>query len=154
MIGLPAGTRVWLAAGATDMRKGFDSLAAQAQSARTGPVLGPRILLPRSPRRSGQAAVVGWRRAVPVRQAAGAGPIRVAARRGRRGGADAGAIVDAARPPIEIPPALMLILRGRRKSRSPTHAIRFTGVGSGYCRWFKVSAPLDLYSLSIVLTSL
>jgi transposase len=29
---LPAGTRVWLAAGATDMRKGFDSLAAQAQS--------------------------------------------------------------------------------------------------------------------------
>src|ERR1700757_1989814 len=27
----PAGTRVWLAAGATDMRKGFDSLAAQAQ---------------------------------------------------------------------------------------------------------------------------
>ena len=32
MIGLPSGTRVWLAAGATDMRKGFDSLAAQAQS--------------------------------------------------------------------------------------------------------------------------
>jgi transposase len=28
----PAGTRVWLAAGATDMRKGFDSLAAQAQT--------------------------------------------------------------------------------------------------------------------------
>lgn len=32
MIGLAAGTRVWLAAGATDMRKGFDSLAAQTQS--------------------------------------------------------------------------------------------------------------------------
>jgi hypothetical protein len=31
MNGLPAGTRVWLSAGATDMRKGFDSLAAQAQ---------------------------------------------------------------------------------------------------------------------------
>ena len=29
MNGLPAGTRVWLAAGATDMRKGLDSLAAQ-----------------------------------------------------------------------------------------------------------------------------
>ena len=27
MIGLPAGTRVWLAAGMTDMRKGFDGLA-------------------------------------------------------------------------------------------------------------------------------
>ena len=32
MNGLPAGTRVWLAAGATDVRKGFDSLAAQAQT--------------------------------------------------------------------------------------------------------------------------
>ena len=32
MNGLPAGTRVWLAAGPTDMRKGFDSLAAQAQT--------------------------------------------------------------------------------------------------------------------------
>jgi transposase len=32
MIGLPAGTRIWLAAGITDMRKGFDSLAVQALS--------------------------------------------------------------------------------------------------------------------------
>jgi transposase len=32
MNGLAAGTRVWLAAGTTDMRKGFDSLAAQAQT--------------------------------------------------------------------------------------------------------------------------
>ena len=32
IIGLPATTGIWLAAGATDMRKGFDSLAAQAQS--------------------------------------------------------------------------------------------------------------------------
>src|SRR6201981_897347 len=32
MNALPAGTRIWLAAGVTDMRKGFDSLAAQAQS--------------------------------------------------------------------------------------------------------------------------
>ena len=29
---LPAGTRVWLAAGAPDLRNGFDSLAAQAQT--------------------------------------------------------------------------------------------------------------------------
>jgi len=35
MIGLPAGTRVWLAAGMTDMRKGFDGLACLAQSALT-----------------------------------------------------------------------------------------------------------------------
>jgi len=53
-----------------------------------------------------------------------------------------------------MPLALTLMLRRRRKSRSPTRAIRFIGVGSGYCRWFKVSAPLDLYLLSIALTSL
>ena len=31
MIGLPAGSRVWLAAGVTDLRKGFDGLAALVQ---------------------------------------------------------------------------------------------------------------------------
>jgi transposase len=33
MIALPAGTRVWLAAGVTDMRKGMDGLAALTQTA-------------------------------------------------------------------------------------------------------------------------
>ena len=33
MIGLPAGTRVWLAAGFTDMRCGFSGLAAKVQTA-------------------------------------------------------------------------------------------------------------------------
>ncbi len=32
MIGLPAGTRIWLAAGTTDMRSGFNGLAAKAQT--------------------------------------------------------------------------------------------------------------------------
>jgi transposase len=32
MIGLPAGTRVWLAAGVTDMRKGMGGLAAWVQT--------------------------------------------------------------------------------------------------------------------------
>jgi transposase len=31
MIGLPGGTRIWLAAGVTDMRKGYDGLAALVQ---------------------------------------------------------------------------------------------------------------------------
>jgi lipopolysaccharide/colanic/teichoic acid biosynthesis glycosyltransferase len=31
MIGLPSGARVWLAVGRTDMRKGFDGLAAAVQ---------------------------------------------------------------------------------------------------------------------------
>jgi transposase len=34
MIGLPAGTQIWVAAGATDMRKGFDTLCAIAQETR------------------------------------------------------------------------------------------------------------------------
>ena len=33
MIGLPCGTRVWIVAGHTDMRKGFDGLAALVQTA-------------------------------------------------------------------------------------------------------------------------
>jgi transposase len=33
MIGLPANTRVWIVAGHTDMRKGFDGLAAMVQRA-------------------------------------------------------------------------------------------------------------------------
>ena len=41
MIGLPAGTRVWLVAGVTDMRRGFDGLAADvAQTLRADPYSG------------------------------------------------------------------------------------------------------------------
>ena len=32
MIALPAGTRIWIAAGVTDMRKGFDGLSGQVQT--------------------------------------------------------------------------------------------------------------------------
>ncbi|KAF3997032.1 IS66 family insertion sequence element accessory protein TnpB [Glaciimonas immobilis] len=35
MIGLPAGTRIWLAAGVTDMRCGFNGLTARVQTALT-----------------------------------------------------------------------------------------------------------------------
>ena len=67
----------------------------------------------------------------------------------RRGDAAVGgATCDFARPRIEMLLSLTLILRGRKKSRLRISAIRFTGVGSGYCRWFKVSAPLDLYYIA------
>jgi transposase len=33
MIGLPAGTHIWIAAGVTDLRRGFDGLSAIAQTA-------------------------------------------------------------------------------------------------------------------------
>lgn len=35
MIGLPTGTRIWIAAGVTDMRRGMDGLAALVQTALT-----------------------------------------------------------------------------------------------------------------------
>ncbi|CAN7315338.1 IS66 family insertion sequence element accessory protein TnpB [Variovorax paradoxus] len=41
MIGLPSNTRVWIVAGHTDMRKGFDDLAAMVQTAlQTNPFCG------------------------------------------------------------------------------------------------------------------
>jgi len=74
---------------------------------------------------------------------------------GRRRGGDLGRAVGLyARSPIEMPLVLTPILPGRRKWRSPTHTIRVIDAGSDYCRWFKVSTPLDLYLLSIVLTFL
>ena len=33
MIQLPAGTKIWIAAGVTDLRRGFDGLSAQVQTA-------------------------------------------------------------------------------------------------------------------------
>jgi transposase len=33
MIGFPAGTRIWIAAGVTDMRSGFNTLASKVQTA-------------------------------------------------------------------------------------------------------------------------
>jgi transposase len=33
MMGLPAGTRIWIAAGITDMRSGFNGVAAKVESA-------------------------------------------------------------------------------------------------------------------------
>lgn len=45
MIGLPAGTRVWLAAGVTDMRRGMDCLATiqtLSTDASTSPMLTSR----------------------------------------------------------------------------------------------------------------
>ena len=54
MIPLPSGTKIWLVAGITDMRNGFNGLAAKVQT-----------------------AVVYRRRAVPADQTAGARPLRL-----------------------------------------------------------------------------
>ena len=50
MIGLPAGTRVWLVAGVTDMRRGFDGLAALVQSALAANPFGGHVFVFRGKR--------------------------------------------------------------------------------------------------------
>ena len=98
MIGLPAGTRVWLAAGMTDMRKGFDGLAALVQTALTQDPFSGHVFVFRG--RRGDIIKLLW--------CDGQGLCLFAKRleRGRfvwpqadsgRGVADAGAAVDAAR---------------------------------------------------------
>jgi transposase len=59
MIAPPAGTRVWLAAGATDMRKGFDGLAALIQEKLRHDPFGGHIFLFRG-RRGGLIKVLWW----------------------------------------------------------------------------------------------
>jgi hypothetical protein len=45
MIGLPSNTRVWIIAGHTDMRKGFDGLAAMGQTALAANSAAPQCTL-------------------------------------------------------------------------------------------------------------
>ena len=53
MIPTPAGVRVWLATGHTDMRKGFDGLALFVQETlEARSAFGPSVRVPRPPRRS------------------------------------------------------------------------------------------------------
>jgi len=59
VIGLPAGTRIWLVAGATDMRKGFDGLSALVQtSLRDNPFSGQLFVF--RGRRGDRVKVLWW----------------------------------------------------------------------------------------------
>ena len=58
MIGLPPGTKVWLAAGRTDMRKGFDGLSAQVQTVLQLNALSGHVFVFRG--RSGDRVKVLW----------------------------------------------------------------------------------------------
>ena len=61
MIGPRAGTRVWLAAGVTDMRCGMDTLAVKVQTALVeDPFSGHVLRLPWTQGRSGEASVERW----------------------------------------------------------------------------------------------
>jgi transposase len=59
MIGLPAGTRIWLAAGVTDMRKGFDGLAALVQGALAENPFSGHVFVFRG-RAGGRVKVLWW----------------------------------------------------------------------------------------------
>lgn len=50
MIGLPSGTRVWLAAGVTDMRAGFNGLAAKVETALAEDPFSGHVFVFRGPR--------------------------------------------------------------------------------------------------------
>jgi hypothetical protein len=87
MLALPAGARVHLALGVTDMRKGFDGLAAQVQTVlKKDPFFWSPVSLSRPPRRPGEGAVVGRPGLGDAVQAAGAGPLSLADDRARGGG--------------------------------------------------------------------
>jgi transposase len=59
MIGLPLGARVWLAAGITDMRKGFDGLTALVKSTLAEDPYGGHLFVFRG-RRGDRIKVLWW----------------------------------------------------------------------------------------------
>ena len=95
MISLPSGTHIWIAAGITDLRRGFTGLSAVAQTVLERSRTRACFRLPRPARRSDQAVVVGWRRTLSIRQASGTRPFHLAAGRRGRGIVEPRATVDA-----------------------------------------------------------
>ncbi len=55
MISLPTGTKIWLVAGITDMRNGFNGLVAKVQTTLD---VRPRLHLPGTQRLPGQTSLV------------------------------------------------------------------------------------------------
>ena len=109
MIPVPMNTQVWLAAGVTDMRKGFASLAAQAeQTTRANPFNGHMFVF--RGRQGDLIKIIWWvshcraigpsdngaRGCLSVLQAAGEGSVRLALGEGGQDCPDPGAVGDAA----------------------------------------------------------
>ena len=80
MMIVPAGVKVHLALGYTDMRKGMDGLAMLVQETlKKDPFCGHLFAFRGKTGADHQDPVLGWQRAVPVHQADRSGRIRVAA---------------------------------------------------------------------------
>jgi transposase len=97
MIGLPAGARIWLAAGVTDMRAGFNGLAAKVQTAlrKIRSVVTSSCSV--ATRRHDQIAAVDRPWPLFTGQVARARLLHLPTSHQRHGLADAGATIDAAR---------------------------------------------------------
>lgn len=70
MMHLALGTQVWLACRPTDMRKGFDSLAAHVKEVLRADPFSGHLFVFRGKRRLSEVAVLGRLGAVPVTVAA------------------------------------------------------------------------------------
>lgn len=109
MIPVPSNTKVWIAAGVTDMRKGFNSLAAHAEKVLAEDPHSGHLFVFRG-RRGDLLKIVWWDTqgacvAIVARtngatmatlEASGEGPVCLACGQGWQGQCDPGAIVDAA----------------------------------------------------------
>ena len=79
MLPVPAGVRVWLATGHTDMRKGFPGLALLVQETlKQDPACRPSVRVPRPARRSHQDHLARRPGCLSVREAAGARSLHLA----------------------------------------------------------------------------
>jgi transposase len=86
VIHLPAGTKIWLAAGITDMRRGFDGLSAQVQTVLEQQPFSGHVFLFRG--RRGDIVKCLWfdgRRAMSFCEAFGEGSLHLAAGNRRHG---------------------------------------------------------------------
>ena len=98
MTAVPAGVRIYLACGATAMRRGFDGLSMQAQEVlKQDPFSG--AIFASVGLESHLVKILYWdgQGFLPAREDTGEGPLHLAEHQGRCGHADAGADVDAAR---------------------------------------------------------
>ena len=94
MIPVPSSPRIWLASGVMDMHKGFPGLAALAEQVLKADPCSGHLFVFRGDLVQGD--LVGWPGSMPVVEALGGRPLRVAVGVRDQGDDDAGAAVDAA----------------------------------------------------------
>lgn len=136
MISLDSGVRIYLACGATDMRKGMAGLAMLVQqSLSEGSFQRCGLCLPGAAGRADQAVVARRNRIVPADQAAGTRPVRVAV--GHHHGAD----------PTQRP-AIGGAARWLRVARSGTAAA--AGAGRIKSAWVALGAGGDAAASVII----